>query len=261
MIDPPPGDPGEVYGHSDRTLFKLEPISKEVTIVGNFDCITIALPGSGEGMWDIALDKDGQMVGSSTVLEGFQQVNRLVQIDKVNAHCSVITTMPQGINSLTYVPAGTLDPNNEVLVGFDGATYLRIDPSSGAVTSIGNMNPNPTNQDWESSGDVVSIIDGKTYATVKPLGSGTNYPGSDRIVEINPVSGQVVALIGDTTYPKLWGLGFWAGTAYGFSATGQLAAIDLMTGAASGIPLMDVPSGLAFWGAGVTTAAPIEPPE
>src|SRR5262245_22412732 len=38
---------GEVYGHSDRTLFKLEPISKTVTTIGNFDCITISLPGSG----------------------------------------------------------------------------------------------------------------------------------------------------------------------------------------------------------------------
>src|SRR4051794_16751901 len=65
LIAAPIGDAapavGEVYGHSDTTLFKLEPISKTVTTIGGFDCITISAPGSGEGMWDIALDKDGQM--------------------------------------------------------------------------------------------------------------------------------------------------------------------------------------------------------
>jgi len=40
-----------------------------------------------------------------------------------------------------------------------------------------------------------------------------------------------------------------------------LAAIDLTNGSATGIPLMNVPPGLAFWGAGVTTAAPTEPPQ
>ena len=41
---------GEVYGHSDHTLFKLEPVAKTITTVGNFDCVMITLPGSGEGM-------------------------------------------------------------------------------------------------------------------------------------------------------------------------------------------------------------------
>src|SRR5688572_17997332 len=34
--DGPPTE-GEVWGHSDTTLFKLEPISKTVTTIGNFD--------------------------------------------------------------------------------------------------------------------------------------------------------------------------------------------------------------------------------
>jgi hypothetical protein len=251
---------GEVYGHSDTQLFKLEPISKMVTVIGTFDCVTITVPGFGEGMWDIAIDKDGIMMGTLSKLQNFVQSGALVTIDKANAHCTVVQT---GIypNSLTFVPAGTLDPNIEVLVGFNEAEYVRIDPTTGAQTTIGNLNPNPTGQDWESSGDVVSIIGDKTYLTVKPFGSGSMYSGSDRIVEIDPLTGQATALIGDTTYPKLWGLGYWGGTAYGFSATGQLAEIDLMTGMAVGIPIADAPPGLAWWGAGVTTAAPIKPPE
>jgi len=243
---------GEVYGHSDTTLFLLEPVSKTVTTIGNFDCVQIIIMGSGEGMWDIALDKNGAMVGTTaSLING----GALVSIDKLNAHCTVIAsgTYP---NSLTFVAEGVLDPNQEVLVGYDTSTYERIDPTTGAITVIGDMNPNPTGQDWESSGDIVSLIGGQTYLTVKPLGSGSMFAGSDHIVEIDPVTGKPTKMIGDTTYPKLWGLGYWSGVAYGFSATGQLISIDLTTAAPTPIPLMNVPANLSFWGAGVTTSAP-----
>lgn len=254
---PPPPDAGPpqsgvVYGHSDTTLFKMNPVTKEVSIVGNFDCVSITVPGSGEGMWDIAIDKLGKMVGTTMSLFFG---GALVEIDEKTGHCVQIAKAAQFPNSLTFVPAGTLDPAKEVLVGFNGAQYVRIDPQTGQQTVIGNLNPNPTGKDWESSGDVVSIIDDKTYLTVKPLGSG-QFQGTDHIVEIDVLTGQVQKVIGDTTFPKLWGLGYWAGTAYGFSAAGQLCSIDLTTGLGTAIPLANVPLGLAWWGAGVTTAAP-----
>ncbi len=244
---------GEVYGHSATTLYKLEPFSKTVTIVGNFDCLGGAV-ALGGGMWDIALDKNGQMFG--TVGGGF--TGSLVAIDKATAHCAVKIqgTFP---NSLTYLPAGTLLPNDEALVGFNQATYVRIDTNTGNVTTIGSLNPNPTGQSWESSGDVVSIIGDKTYLTVKPAGQGAG--SIDSIVEVDPKTGQAVKLIGSTGFSDLWGLGYWAGVAYGFSSTGQLAQIDLTTGAGTAIPLTNVPAGLSFWGAGVTTAAPTQPPK
>ena len=67
-------------------------------------------------------------------------------------------------------------------------------------------------------------------------------------------------VIGTTGFSQLWGLGFWAGTAYGFSANGDLLSIDLATGAGASIPLPNIHAGLSFWGAGTTTAAPVEPP-
>jgi hypothetical protein len=243
---------GEVYGHSDATLFLLEPVAKTVTTVGNFDCVQIFLPGSGEGMWDIALDKNGAMVGSK---RSFINGDALVSIDKVNAHCSVIAAGAYP-NSLTFVAEGILDPTKEVLVGYDVSSYESIDPTTGAITVIGSMNPNATGLDWESSGDIVSLIGGETYLTVKPAGSGSSYAGPDTIVEIDPATGKPTKIIGDTMYPKLWGLGYWGGVAYGFSATGQLISIDLTDGTPTAIPLMNVPANLSFWGAGVTTAAP-----
>ena len=258
LLDAAPGDAvqvpvGEVYAHSDTTLYKLEPISKTVTVVGDFDCL--ATTGSGAGMWDIAIDKVGLMVGTAATISSAS----LVRIDRHTAHCDVIVTTSSLPNSLAFVPAGTLDPNEEVLVGFDRSKYVRIDKATGAVTEIGSLNPNDTSKFWESSGDIVSIIDDKTYATVKPQMGGTDY-GTDTIVEIDPKTGRALAEIGNTGFYGLWGLGYWGGVAYGFSEGGELCEIDLGTGKGTKIPISNL-SGLSFWGAGVTTSAPIEMPK
>ncbi|MCA9639814.1 MAG: hypothetical protein KC492_03940 [Myxococcales bacterium] len=240
-------DVGQVFGHSEDTLYELEPFSKSVQQIGKFDCL------NGLEMWDIAIDGDGRMVGAAMSISS----GSLVEIDPSTAHCTPIASgsFP---NSLTYIPAGVLDPTDEVLVGFSQGNYLRIDPLTGATTQIGSMNPNSTGTNWISSGDVVSLQGGGTYATVRPLLSGST--AIDSLVEIDPKTGQVLKVIGSTGFSQLWGLGFWAGTAYGFSANGQLVSIDLTTGAGTFIPLPSIPNGLSFWGAGTTTSAPVEPP-
>ncbi|MEO8877823.1 MAG: hypothetical protein ABI461_19675, partial [Polyangiaceae bacterium] len=206
------GGPGEVYGHSDDTLYKLEPISKVVTTVGKFSCVNISCPDSGEGMWDIALDKDGNMYGSVSIAQSdcITFTGAIVKIDKSTANCTVVKTSSSTFpNSLSFVPAGTLDPTNEVLVGYDSDSYVRIDITSGAITTIGNLNGNPAIQGWQSSGDIVSIIGGKTYltATLDP-----NSSANDSILEVDPVTGKALSVIGKVGFGKVWGLGFWAGT-------------------------------------------------
>lgn len=255
----PTDAPGEVFGHSDTTLFKLDPSTKIVTKIGDFSCIDQVCNGSG--MWDIALDKDGNMYGSLDVVDcsgGGSEHGSLVKIDKTNASCTIVKasggTLP---NSLSFVPAGTLDPTNEVLVGYDGADYKRIDPATGNATTIGSLNPNSTGSTWYSSGDIVSIIGGKTYltATLDP-----NSSGSDSILEVDPVTGKALTVIGTVGAGKIWGLGFWGGTAYGFDAAGQLLSIDLTSGAGTPIPLTSSFGALSFYGAGNTTAAPLTTP-
>ncbi|MEZ4230077.1 MAG: hypothetical protein R3B89_12950 [Polyangiaceae bacterium] len=238
---------GQVFGHSQSTLYELEPFSKSVRQIGQFDCL------NGLEMWDIAIDGDGRMVGAAMSISS----GSLVEIDPETAHCTPIANgnFP---NSLTYVPAGVLDAAQEALVGFSKSNYLRIDPVTGATAQIGSMNPNSTGTNWVSSGDVVSLQGGGTYATVRPALSSTT--AVDSLVEIDPKTGQVLKVIGTTGFSQLWGLGFWAGTAYGFSASGDLLSIDLATGAGASIPLPNIPAGLSFWGAGTTTAAPVEPP-
>jgi hypothetical protein len=243
---------GEVYAHSADTLYKLEPISKTVTVVGKFPCVDFDTSG-GLGMWDIALDKDGKMFGS---LKDSTMGGKLVSIDKSTAACSTVASGNSLPNSMAFVPAGVLDPDQEVLVGFDQSSYVRIDKTTGAVSTIGSLNPNSTGKTLESSGDVVSIIGGGTYATVVDS-YGT---GADMIVEIDPKTGEATKLIGVTGFYDIWGLGYWGGIAYGFNEPGKLIQIDLMSGKGTEIP-MSLPGSVSFWGAGVTTAAPIEIPK
>jgi hypothetical protein len=155
--------PAEVYAHSASTLFRIDAATKGVTTVGKFS-------GCGADVIDIALDREGKMIG--TTFQG------LVRIDKTTAACTIIQggSYP---NSLSFVPAGTIFPDKEALVGYKGATYVRIDPDSGAIATQGSLGSG----DLQSSGDIVSVIGGGTYLTVN--GGGC----ADCIVRVDPVTG------------------------------------------------------------------------
>jgi hypothetical protein len=219
-----------VYAHSPNTLYKLDPVTKAVKVVGDFKGCSSVI--------DIAIDKDGVVWGTT--------FGGLYTIDPVTAKCQEIA-LGSYPNSLSFVPKGTLDPNEEALVGYVGADYVRIDTKSGSVTKVGSLG----NQGYASSGDVVSVIGGGTYLTVN--GNGC----ADCIVEVNPTTGALVNKIGSVGHSSVYGLAFWAGVAYGFDDAGELFQIDLATGASSVLPIPGAPPGLEFWGAGSTTAAPL----
>jgi hypothetical protein len=246
----PPPAPGRVYAHSAETLYLLEPISKQVTMVGTFDCTA--------SMVDIAIDKNGKMTGSAGISFNNDLGGALVTIDAASARCQELTRGPNLLTSLTYVPEGTLVANAEALVGYADDRYLRVDPATGALTEIGLLNNAASGGTrWVSSGDVVSIKDGGTYLTVKAAG-GTAVPASgDRIVEVDPRTGALKRIIGATGMDDVLGLGYWGGIAYGFTIAGRLIQIDLATGAGTVIPIPNAPADLMFLGAGTTTVAPI----
>ena len=248
----PPPAPGKVYAHSDNALWLLEPISKQVTMVGMFDCVGTTV-GS---MVDIAIDRAGKMTGCAAISFNGALGGALVSIDPTNAHCSVLTRGADLVTSLTYVPEGTLVPNAEALVGYAEDRYVRVDPATGQLTDIGLLNNAASGGvRWLSSGDVVSIKDGGTYLTVTPESGPMS--GGDRIVEVDPKTGALKRIIGATGMGDVLGLGYWGGIAYGFTLAGSLIQIDLTTGAGTRIPIPGAPADLAFYGAGTTTVAPI----
>jgi hypothetical protein len=244
---------GEVYAHSDLTLYRFDPVGGTFVTVGDFSCLK-----GGDGfaeMLDIAIDRAGNIVGTAAMSEHTVINGRLVSIDKATAACTVLKTGSYP-NSLAFVPVGTVLPDREALVGYVNDGYVRIDPDTGTVTGIGNLNAPGAPDPWMSSGDIVSIVGGGTYVTIIPKGSVTADPDGDRIAEVDPATGAIIRVIGATGATGLFGLGYWGGIAYGFSSTGLLVKIDLSTGAGTPIPITGAPTA-GFYGAGTTTIAPI----
>jgi hypothetical protein len=226
----------EVYGQTSGTLYKLDPLTNAVTDVGNF----LGCDGS---VIDIALDKDSNMY--ATTFGG------VYKVDRTTAVCTHIADGSYP-NSLSFVPAGTIDPDNETLVGYDmNNNYIKIDTTTGAITTLG-----PLVDGYASSGDIVSVIGGGTYLTV--TGGPTNC--GDCIVEVNPVTGAVLHNIGALGHASVFGLAFWGGSCYGFDAEGDLFQIDLTNAHTTTIPIPNAPPALNWYGAGSTTSAPLVPP-
>ncbi len=225
----------EVYGHSPDELYRLDPNTKEVTVVGNFKGCA--------GVIDIALDKDSNLYG--TTFGGFYK------IDKQTAVCTLISNGSYP-NSLSFVPKGTLDPFTEALVGYNGADYIRIDTQSGTVSTI---KLGALSAGYFSSGDIVSVINGPTYLTIK------GNECADCIVELDPKTGTILKNWGPIPYSSVFGLAFWAGNAYGFTDFGELFEVSFANNKVTTvlIPIPSAPANLEFWGAGSTTSAPAVP--
>jgi hypothetical protein len=225
--------PAEVYGHSPTTLYKLDPNTKNVTVVGDFDGCTSII--------DIALDAQSRLFGTTD--------SSLYAIDRATAKCTHVAggSYP---NSLSFVPAGTVDPAVEALVGYVGSQYVRIDTASGATSDIGSIGGGYT-----SSGDIVSVKGGGTYLTVKGTGC------DDCIVEVNPATGALIKKLGDIDHTDVFGLAYWGGSAYGFDNSGELFEITFLPTSVKATPIAmgTKPPGLQFWGAGSTTSAPVTP--
>jgi hypothetical protein len=232
--DPP--EVSEVYGHSSKTLYRLDPVTKQVTVVGDFD-------GCGPVI-DIALDEKSTLDAAS--------YQALYTVDKATASCTEIATGDYP-NSLSFVPKGTVDPNEEALVGYSNGDYLRIDTKTGDVTKIGAIGGS-----FVSSGDIVSVKGGKTYLTVKG-GSCTN---NDCLIEVDPSTGKMIKNWGSIEHQKVFGLSFWGGKVFGFDDSGSLFEVTFGSNkiVTTDIPIPKKPADLQFWGAGSSTSAPLIEP-
>jgi hypothetical protein len=232
----PPGS-AIVYAETKDTLYALDPITKAVTTVAAFTGCTEVL--------DIALDKDSNMF--ATTLDG------LFTIDTKTAKCTLVASGSAYPNSLSFVPAGTLDPMVEALVGYVADTYVRIDTKSGKMTMLGSIG-----QSYSSSGDIVSARGGGTYLTVKGGPKGTC---NDCLIQVDPKTGAFLLDWGPLDRTDVFGLAFWGGAVYGFDTAGELFEVEFhgLATQITTIPDPGAPAGLQWFGAGSTTSAPIVP--
>ena len=252
-----PGTPGRIYAHTADSLYLFEPISNELSLIGKFSCLK-----AGEFMVDLAVDRTGTVYATTFV--------RFLRVDPITAICTEIRAHGPGEapypNALSCVPAGTVDATKEALVGYappvgtDSSTnYVRIDTSTGDMTKIGALNAPGAAKRYRSSGDLISLIQNqnRTFLTVKndvDAGAGTDF-----LAEVNPKTGELMTVLGDTKQTDIFGLGYWAGKGYGFSDNGKISEIDVSTGSATVVKTLtgDGGAGVPWFGAGVTTEAPV----
>ena len=222
-----------VYAHTASQLYRVDPDTLAVTLVGNF---TITGGGSDQ-ITDIAIDKSGQLVGIS-----FTAVYR---IDPATAAATRLSQNLTGtFNGLSFVPAdqlGTTGP--DVLVATrnaDGGVF-RIDPMTGATSPIGNMGG------FSSSGDLVSVAG---FGTLQTADNGF---GPDRLVRLAPNTFAATPIGTDIGFADIWGIAYWKDKVFGFTDGGQFITIDPKTG----VGTLVQGNGPRWWGAAVTTAAPV----
>ena len=97
-MKPVPTGVGEVFGHSENTLYRVDTVTRSVTEVGVFaGCTYVA---------DIALDESSNIYASTG--------SELFYIETNTARCTRIAggTFP---NSLSFVPLGTVEADREYL--------------------------------------------------------------------------------------------------------------------------------------------------
>ncbi|RMH40141.1 MAG: hypothetical protein D6689_14620 [Deltaproteobacteria bacterium] len=122
---PQPAD-AAVFAHSATELYRVDPDTLAVTLVGPFPW-----PAGADRMTDIAIDKDGRLIGIS--------FDKVYAVDEATAACRYLADLDGQFNGLSFIPAQQVGPTgDETLVGaaLDGS-FVRIDPITGASTPIG----------------------------------------------------------------------------------------------------------------------------
>lgn len=218
-----------VFAHSPTALYRIDVAAQEPTKIADFT------PSGVGQVIDLAVDRAGRAF--VTTFGG------LYAVDLYTAEMTQIA-LGSYPNSLSFVPRGTIDANEEVLVGYVGSTYVRIDTQIGAVRTVGSLGATG----YVSSGDLVSLADSTTYLTVKGPSC------LDCLVRVDPSTGVMLQNYGSIGYADLYGVGYAEGVLYGF--TGQGEALRIGFGQA-GLEVSELypRQSWAWWGAGSTTAA------
>jgi hypothetical protein len=167
-------------------------------------------------------------------------------VDPKTAKCtrlSAFSSTQYHFVGLSYVIDTTAVDKGEYLMGLDKDGFVyKIDPATGGATLLGELG-----QGLTAGGDVVSVKGFGTVATVKPPDDDTDW-----LARVDPGNGTATK-IGDTGFAKVWGVAFWKGKVHGFTEGGEFVLIDVNTGQGT----LQTTNQQPWWGAGVTTEAPV----
>jgi hypothetical protein len=243
--DAMPVDFSLVYAHSGQALYRLDTSSLAPVEIGPF------LNTGTQSITDIAVDKNDVMLGVT--------LDKIYTIDTATGEATLLRQLDAGVpnlTSLSFVPVDLDDPDSaEILVAAaDDGTVLQIDPADGTATQIGSYGMAGADI-IRSSGDIVAVRGLGIFATVN-VGADVTLP--DHLASIDPTTWAATPIGTGTSNDRIFGVGFWRGTVYGFvdlgnGVGGAIITIDRVTGTST-----IVDQGTIRWfGAGVTTNAPV----
>ncbi len=227
--------PGKIYAHGPSALATVDVVTYVVAPVGPFKWPN---DGGGHSMTDVAIDRYGVLYGVT--------FDRAYVCNPTSAQCFVLGTLPGSFNGLTWIPAGTLDPNKDSLIGITtGGTWNHLKIMNGQVTSqqLGSYGAG-----YSSAGDSFSIEGVGTYAAVNKVGVNSTV-----IVSVDPLNGKVISELAVTQgYNTIYGLAGWEGLIIAFDQGGTMIKVDPMTKVVTNLGNKM----MTWWGAGVGTVIP-----
>jgi hypothetical protein len=253
---PPPGDAGAgdasdasvgpVFAATFDTLYGFDPTTKALSPIGKLTCLM------GDQIIDLAVSETGWVYVVAW--------NHFASVDPKTGTCSA---QIGGIfpNSLTFAPIGTVDPANEVLVGYAmnpansnfTERYVKVSTITGAITDLGNLNGSDAGVQYQVSGDIIALAKTKrAFVTVRPQVETPTT--TDLLAEVNLTTGAIISIIGDTKMNHLYGLAYWDGVGYGFAENGDLVSLDIGTAATA--PVLSLGDGGAWYAGGMPASAP-----
>ncbi len=234
---PGPAMAGLIYAHTSSTLYAWNPESGDLIMVGPFGW---PADGGGHQMTDIAIDYDGLLFGVT--------FDRVYRCSAINAECIVLATLPSSFNGLTVVPAGSVDPEKESLIGIgNNGSWNLVEPQGNlaTITTLGSYGSGYT-----SSGDAYSVEGQGTFAAV----NSNSFFGGDVLVKVDASNGQVLGEVGELAgYANVYGLAGDGYNSYAFDSSGAILELDIDTGTVEVV--LSASQGESWWGAGVTTRA------
>lgn len=277
------------YAHTGTTLFKFEPkdVNAQPVALGDFD-------NTDGSMFDIAVNKNGDIWG----VTGSNAYH--IQVQGGVAHCATPIQIGDGtarFYGLTFAPDGWIGTGEALIAGNTAGELWLIDTTTGTPkqhgsfgkvpNTDGNGNDYPSDPQstganttvgtpWQLSGDIVFLANGGSpvgFATVRDC-VGTACAKVDTLIQIDMtklksegeqsvtqmVRGQILPKGGcgggPEAYQQLLGIAAWNDKVYGFSQSGSIVEIDNSDGKAC----QAVSTSLKWYGAGLTTTAPVQPP-
>ncbi|MFT3766198.1 MAG: hypothetical protein QM820_11900 [Minicystis sp.] len=157
VVDPTPSPadapPKVILANSGDTLYAVRPPTEDdhlahVEVIATFK--------GCEDVNELAMSSTGTLYAATAT--------GLYTVDRSDGTCTLVA-MGAYPESLAFVPPGTVDPDEEALVGYMGASYVRVDPSTGTVTTIGSFGSSLVPR-----GDLAADLLGNAFLTVEGEG-------------------------------------------------------------------------------------------